>query len=109
MEQLDRSNLAGEWLERLRGKSPGSRFESGVLILQLSHDRVIRLVVDSILLAGSARDLTLDGSWSAAKSPKDRLFTMLDNYWEDALLRLENDTEEIRFIDDGTFRGFYAV
>jgi len=109
MEQLDRPNLAEEWLQRLRGKSPGSRFESGVLILQLSHDRVMRLVVDSILLARSARDLTLDGSWSAAKSPKDRLFTMLDNYWEDALLRLENDTEEIHFIDDGTFRGFYAV
>ena len=109
MEQLDRSNLAGEWLQRLRGKSSGSRFESGVLILQLSHDRAIRLVVDSILLAGSARDLTLDGSWSAARSPKDRLFAMLDNYWEDGLLRLENDTEEIRFIDDGTFRGFYAV
>lgn len=109
MEQLDRSNLAGEWLQRLRGKSPGSRFESGVLILQLSHDKVIRLVVDSILLASSARDLTLDGSWTAAKSPKDRLFAMLDNYWDDALLRLENDTEEIRFIDDGTFRGFYAV
>ena len=109
MEQLDRSNLAGEWLQRLRGKSPGSRFESGVLILQLSHDKVIRLVVDSILLASSARDLTLDGSWTAAKSPKDRLFAMLDNYWDDALLRLENDTEEIRFIDDETFRGFYAV
>ena len=34
---------------------------------------------------------------------------MLDSYWEDALLRLENDAEEIRFIDNGTFRGFYAV
>ena len=109
MEQLDRSKLAGEWLQRLQSESPGSRFESGVLILQLSHDRAIRLVVDPTLLAGSARDLTLDGSWLAAKSPKGRLFAMLDSYWEDALLRLENDAEEIRFIDDGTFRGFYAV
>lgn len=74
MEQFDRSNLAGEWLQRLRGKSPGSRFESGALILQLSHNRAIRLVVDSILLAGSARDLTSDASWLAARSPKERLF-----------------------------------
>ena len=111
MDQLDSSDLAVEWLNRLQRKTLGSYFESGGLVFPVGAkgNRFIRLWVDPVRLANSVRDLVMDGSWTSARSPKGRLFATLDNYWEDALLQLDSDTKELEFVSDGTFRGFYPV